>query len=276
MNRTCNTKCAICKGFTLVELLVVIAIIALLMSILMPALGRARRQAQGVICLQRLHSWGVSFQMFADDHDGYFPKSQTGNAQDYWIVAMLPYIGGERDMDSGTRELFFCPSATIIKNLGFSDNNIGTTFSAWGRFAPSDWADRGAAGSYGFNDWCANPTGAVYWTMPSRYSYRTPNVSGGNRVPVILDALYADGYPLSANIPPPFPDMSDSWDINAMQFFCTDRHQGGLHGVFMDWSARKIGLKELWRLKWHKGFDLAYPAPDWESEAPWMRKYKDY
>jgi prepilin-type processing-associated H-X9-DG protein len=70
--------------------------------------------------------------------------------------------------------------------------------------------------------------------------------------------------------------MSDSWDINAMQFFCTDRHSGGLHGLFMDWSARKIGLKELWRLKWHKGFDLNYPLPDWDSEAPWMKKYKDY
>jgi len=101
MNRTCNTKCAICKGFTLVELLVVIAIIALLMSILMPALGRARRQAQGVICLQRLHSWGVSMQLFTDDHDGYFPKSETGRSEDYWIVAFMPYVGVEKDMRRG-------------------------------------------------------------------------------------------------------------------------------------------------------------------------------
>jgi hypothetical protein len=215
-------------------------------------------------------------QLFTDDHDGYFPKSETGLSEDYWIVAFMPYVGVEKDMDSGARDIYFCPSATKCKNIGFSDNNIGETFAAWGRLPPSDWADKGAMGSYGFNDWCANPPSAEYWTMPSKYSFRTPSVSGANKVPVILDALYPDGYPLSANVPPPFPDMSASWDVNAMQFFVTDRHQSGLHGVFMDWSARKIGLKELWVLKWHKRFDTNYPPPDWASEAPWMKKYKDY
>ncbi|MCK4794838.1 MAG: type II secretion system protein [Desulfobacteraceae bacterium] len=73
-------------GFTLVELLVVIAIIVLLMSILMPSLARARKQAQGVVCQQNLHVWGIAFQLFADEHDGYFMKSDTtvtGKSEDY-------------------------------------------------------------------------------------------------------------------------------------------------------------------------------------------------
>ena len=53
------------KGFTLVELLVVIAIIALLMSILMPALARVRKQAKSVICMTNLKQWGSVFEMFA-------------------------------------------------------------------------------------------------------------------------------------------------------------------------------------------------------------------
>ncbi|MHC4115854.1 MAG: type II secretion system protein, partial [Planctomycetota bacterium] len=47
------------KGFTLIELLVVIAIIALLMSILMPALRNVRNQAKDTMCRQKLQQWGV-------------------------------------------------------------------------------------------------------------------------------------------------------------------------------------------------------------------------
>jgi prepilin-type N-terminal cleavage/methylation domain-containing protein len=62
------------RGFTLVELLVVIAIIALLMSILMPALSRVRAQAKSVLCLSNLKQWGVCFGMYADEWEGSAPR----------------------------------------------------------------------------------------------------------------------------------------------------------------------------------------------------------
>ena len=58
------------RGFTLIELLVVISIIALLMSILMPALGRARKSAQRIVCGTNLKQIAVAGLMFADDNDG--------------------------------------------------------------------------------------------------------------------------------------------------------------------------------------------------------------
>ncbi|MHC5076220.1 MAG: type II secretion system protein [Planctomycetota bacterium] len=58
------------KGFTLIELLVVIAIIALLMSILMPALRNVRNQAKDAMCKHRRLQWGVLFNMYAGDWDG--------------------------------------------------------------------------------------------------------------------------------------------------------------------------------------------------------------
>ena len=46
------------------------------------------------------------------------------------------------------------------------------------------------------------------------------------------------------------------------------------NGIFLDYSARKIWLKELWRLKWARNFSLAAPLPHWETEATWMAQFK--
>ncbi len=61
------------KGFTLIELLVVISIIALLVAILMPALGRARAQGQNVVCQTNLKQYGIGMFMYLDDNQEKFP-----------------------------------------------------------------------------------------------------------------------------------------------------------------------------------------------------------
>jgi prepilin-type processing-associated H-X9-DG protein len=58
-------------------------------------------------------------------------------------------------------------------------------------------------------------------------------------------------------------------------YFCTIRHQDSLNGLFLDWSVRKVGLKELWTLNWCADFNRAggVKPEDW---PPWMRNLKDY
>jgi len=62
-------------GFTLVELLVVIGVIAVLISILLPALSKARESARRVACASNLRQWGQICYLFANDHRGKFPAA---------------------------------------------------------------------------------------------------------------------------------------------------------------------------------------------------------
>lgn len=94
-------------GFTLVELLVVIGIVALLIALLMPTLGRARKQALAVKCAANLRSIGQAMMMYVQQYDHY-PSCMIGSARGgggavIWPVRLRPFTGGEQGV-------FDCPA----------------------------------------------------------------------------------------------------------------------------------------------------------------------
>lgn len=81
------------RAFTLVELLVVIGIIALLISILLPALSKARETGTSIKCLSNLRQLGVAFQMYANEKKNWIPyPTTTLGEQVLWFNAVDPYL----------------------------------------------------------------------------------------------------------------------------------------------------------------------------------------
>jgi prepilin-type N-terminal cleavage/methylation domain-containing protein/prepilin-type processing-associated H-X9-DG protein len=134
------------RGFTLIELLVVVAIIALLISILLPSLSQARKQAKRVVCGTRLKDIGVSLMSYSVDFDR-FPLQNTGpveipredrTAHAMWGLGTHEYIAdqmGGLEYDRVTGEpirqhpVFYCPEAPPER--GHYANNLsgpGTDF----------------------------------------------------------------------------------------------------------------------------------------------------
>ena len=276
-------------GFTLIELLVVISIICLLSSILIPALQRARHQAKAVVCQSNLRQWGLIFPMYLEDNDGrFFPFFES-----VWCEWMQPYYRGSKD-------LLFCPMATRLNRErpeshpwaadDFICSWYGGKFSAWGIVPNPDiplWPQQRDDGSYGLNDYVCDIEEYRPWDGKPTQQYErryweTWFVKGTANIPVLMDSSWAAGLPDNNDPPPKYDDYRGSEERSwAMHDFCINRHDGGINGLFMDWSVRKVGLKELWTLKWHRKSDTAGPwtmaggvrPQDWPK---WMRRFRDY
>jgi prepilin-type N-terminal cleavage/methylation domain-containing protein/prepilin-type processing-associated H-X9-DG protein len=106
-------------AFTLVELLVVIGIIAVLISILLPAINKARKAGEAVACLANLKQLGIASMMYVNEFKVLAPSisNTTGiSAGETWDTKLAPYMGIKL-VPSGAQQNMVVPTGTYIKTL---------------------------------------------------------------------------------------------------------------------------------------------------------------
>jgi prepilin-type N-terminal cleavage/methylation domain-containing protein len=181
------------KGFTLIELLVVISIIALLLSILLPALSRARKQANKVLCATNLHQWALAIHAYAADNNNQFPyngeKNPGGYTDQQWRPASglawqssvvidfwQKYLFSQLNADTIEKEndVLFCPTEKHHRAL----RAIGSGLCGY-NVLPGRAANQSAMNWQPYQE----PTSTVDWvtrkTLGSRFS----------SAPIVVDVM---------------------------------------------------------------------------------------
>jgi len=255
------------KAFTLIELLVVIAIIALLLSVVMPALKKAKEAAKSTRCKSNLRQLTMGMRLYAEDNDGKAPSMTAGTswfAGDYWFYDIAPYLDSnyyarnpEQDRKGGMQTMF-CPTSTRCPDDGQS---------YWGK-AKLDWrtttgtdldSDAQAEGSYGLNMWLTPEFPDFQDLFPLEQHW--PNYSTTrNDVPVFADSNWVGAWPQNWDYTPlevgyTLETGLDQHDPGfQMGRFCIDRHNMAINVSFQGGNVQKVSLPGLWKLMWHKGF----------------------
>jgi len=288
------------KGFTLIELLVVIAVIALLLAILVPTLQRVRKQARAVVCRAHLKQWGTVLALYVEDNEGRIPTKRFTSPIWFFRGSRLlesndpnglpAYYDPPVYHDLATKGIACCPMAVNVRDQWFMEYTWGIggvqpgpegpwtlvtrdaldkTFGAWEVVYPPPRF----RGSYGFNITGRAHTLGNVWDR--RTGVETHLVKGRANIPVILDCRRWSGEHRNGEPPPPWEGGS------GRDNFCINRHNGYTNCLFLDWSVRRVGIKELWTLKWNEQADTAGPwtkaggvlPEDWPQ---WMRGFRDY
>jgi len=233
------------RGFTLIELLVVIAIIALLMAILMPALSRAKKQAQATTCLSNLKQIGVAAVLYAQDNDWLIPRGSTGSSA-IWFMQYLPYVGQRQDQsDYRSVKIYRCKSFPTTGTGLYDIPNSRQTVC----YVINDWTFSSRTDDSGTS--VGKPTKLSVFKRPAGTIYLADNEAGSWR-PIIESATSREIIRCDIFIRTHLP-LSDSQDINDGRRIARARHRQGCNVLFLDWHSEYVKAEtmtiDMWRDK---------------------------
>jgi prepilin-type N-terminal cleavage/methylation domain-containing protein/prepilin-type processing-associated H-X9-DG protein len=245
------------RGFTLTEILVVLGLIAMLISLLLPVMGKTRAAARSAACLSNIRQMGMTWTMYLAEHKGRLP--------DYvWSTPLTPDVSwrgywlGILDNYHVRGDSLLCPSADEPIPYNQPNKGFGNVSYAWsGKFvAPGTTAKFSSTiyrdSSYGYNRYLTAGGGFGHDGKATRITAARPLTE----VPVFMDAVFADFAPPagSASTPVPMPPnlrfqkiapgAPDHWR------FLIARHGPGINTFFADGSARWVPLEDTYMLTW--------------------------
>lgn len=209
-------------AFSLVELLVSISLIALLASLLVPCLDRARGQARSVTCMSRMRQLGLAFHAYAHDHDDYaLPTCIDGrtfwwgrlnpDGVDHASGLMWPYLAGELR----EKGIFECPAQAY------------GTYSLQGKPYNEPDAPKWITSTYGYNGYFLSPAHSGWPGIERRPWQKICSIQQPTQVLAFADALLSwdlSGKRLNVSntalLDPPFLFNGKGWSKNPSPTTC--------------------------------------------------------
>jgi len=233
------------RGFTLIELLVVIAIIALLLSILMPALQKVKKQARATTCLNNLKQIGLAASLYAGDNDWFIPRGSTGS-NPIWFMQFLPYVGQRHNKgDYKSVKIYKCRSFPRTGNGLYDVPNSRQTVC----YVINDWTFSSRTDESGTG--VGRPTKLSVFKRRAYTVYMADNEDGDWR-PIIESEDSPEIIRCDIFIRTHLPD-SENTDINDGRRVARQRHRKGCNALFLDWHSEYVSAEEMtidmWRDK---------------------------
>ncbi|MHC4116250.1 MAG: prepilin-type N-terminal cleavage/methylation domain-containing protein [Planctomycetota bacterium] len=222
------------RGFTLIELLVVIAIIALLLAILMPALQRVKKQAQGVVCQSNLKQIGAAAFMYAEEYDQFVPRGRAGGTGKAWFQLFMPLLSQKPiNNDYRSVDIYRCPSYPD------KEQTMCYVVNGWKFSSPTDMTGSEIVDPSKLSD-CEQPSFTIFLTDnedgPWRHIVTSAGSDGHNRCDVWA--------------PQHLPNREET-DVTRGRRVAAARHRDGANALFLDWHVDWIATEDhtidLWR-----------------------------
>lgn len=226
------------RAFTLIELLVVISIIALLIAILLPALGAARESAQDIQCLSNQKQEGIAFHTYAAENKGQLLVGVNSNnfQGNYWIYRLKKCLmNGVLLKNPGITEpmAFYCPRQTS-QSLQYN-----TASNPWPDEPGTTNINPGTRSSFGLRPFDEN-YGIVLWTNAGVRDQWSPVQNNGATpaqpaVPTkIIDLPELDDFA---------PDDGLLADVMHNPSAINNAHEDGVNAIRVDGSGRFVNRK---------------------------------